>query len=518
MELNENQKLALATDRHIAVTAGAGTGKTRVLVQRYADIVRSGGADIDNALALTFTEKAAAEMKNRVREELHKGLLAANGEKELRRAEQLFESFRDPHISTFHSFCAAALREFPIEAGVDPAFTILDEPRAAAGVEQALHDFLDEKNTAGDPDLRALAALWDRAAIAEKLRALNASRFPGRRWAERVARLSADQIENNYHELADKWMLAGGGRGAVQNLFDRLRACACHDDGDILAPAYYDALRFLQQLLDGADADFDSMAKITARGGKKDSWDDVKVIRSLLPEARALAAKLAAFRFGAKDAAAAQFARALARLHLAFLDRCEQSRGRGAALDFDDLEIKMLQLLEGAPAARLALRKRFRYVLIDEFQDTNDIQWEIIRKIAVDEKGRIACNMFIVGDEKQSIYAFRGANVAVFDRARAAMDACNQAEGLGAGRVPLDVCYRSHPALIRFFNTVFAGIFSAAPAEDFLTKIDYFNIEAGRGDNETDNGPRVEFLLPRESAGRDPELPSAWESEAAMAA
>ena len=144
MAATGRQREAITThDRSMVVTAGAGTGKTYVLVQKYIDLLETRGVSVPQILALTFTDKAAAEMKERIRKEIS----LREGEK----WEKAAEDFMIAPVQTFHSFCAQVLREFPIEAGLEPGFVVLDEQQAsrvqAKAFEELVHSPSREKST-----------------------------------------------------------------------------------------------------------------------------------------------------------------------------------------------------------------------------------------------------------------------------------------------------------------------------------------------------------------------------------
>ena len=519
MEMNPKQQQALRTDRNITLTAGAGTGKTRVLVERYLGILQQ-GAGVQSVLALTFTEKAAAEMKIRIKESMLDRLRNSNTRSDIRFWERLFEEFRDPRISTFHAFCAAVLREFPIEAGVDPAFTLMDESQAAVMFEDALEGFLGRADASGHPGLAALCALWERRRIADVLRCLNASRFPALQWSRLYADMYADDIRVAYEQLSESRLRAPDVIGAFSDMLDELNNISCGDDGDKLAPAFYAAREVLDGFIRLGQADLSRLEKIDLRGGSKKNWDDIVQVKNILKRVRDYAGDVAKFQTSACDDVAAGITRVLAGFFLESVEYCNRAKGHGVVLDFDDLEIRVLELLKGNPKIRRLLRGRFRHILIDEFQDTNDIQWEIIQYIARNGRsGELESGIFIVGDDKQSIYAFRGANVAVFERAGSQLEQANAERGADdSGRVELDVCYRSRPELIRFFNTLFTEVFRGGVPEEFLSEIRYFEIDSGRDDGKCEE-PCVECLvLEQEKSRREKDRTPAPRAEAEMAA
>ncbi|MEW5946247.1 MAG: UvrD-helicase domain-containing protein, partial [bacterium] len=387
--------------RHLAVTAGAGTGKTFVLAERYLRILESEDAGAENILAVTFTDKAAGEMKSRVLSLILERFreTAADprrppGEKE--RLERVIEVLPDAPISTIHSMCAALLREFPLNSGVDPHFEVLDERRNDDLERRAVRDVFESLADAGDGDFAVLRNFWDANRCEENIRSLLGEAYKSRIWAETYSKWTPPQARAHLE-------------GLLGSLHESFSLFGC------------------------ADAKFVHTPRIL---------------------------------------------NALARVLSAVMDELSKRKGRGRRLSFDDLQTCALSLLESDPRAAGFVRARFRYVMVDEFQDVSPMQWKIVRLICPPGGG---ANLFIVGDEKQSIYSFRGADVGIFGRARAELERANEAAAGAGGKkgavsrrsrsrlktsVPLDINFRSHPALVRFFNPVFSFIFSGGRGKD----------------------------------------------------
>ena len=345
----------------LLVAAGAGSGKTAVLVERFARAVREDGLPPSAILAITFTESAAAEVKERVRARLLElGERGAGGE--------MGAAF----VSTFHAFCARLLRSHPLGAGLEPGFEILDEGLAARAAERA---------------------------FADALRAL-------------VARRGDEAVE----------LLAAFGP-------DRLRAMV---------------LRVHSEL--------------RARGER----------RPRLPAAIARRA----------DGEAARACVLLDELLRGFGERYDERKRARGALDFDDLELCALQLLLEREEVRALWSRRFELLMVDEFQDTNPRQLAILCALERD-------NLFTVGDELQSIYGFRDADVGLFRARRAELAA-------DARSLSLTRNYRSRPGLLEVVNAVFEarlqGLYMPLVAARRRGEV---TIDAGTAPSD----PEVELLL-----------------------
>lgn len=523
--LNPSQLAALDAGRHISLTAGAGTGKTSVLVHRYLGIIEQGRAGVSGILALTFTEKAAAEMKIRVRRAIDDKISDAASKEQLLDWEKVLEDFREPRISTFHALCASMLREFPVRAGVDPAFKVLDESETRPLVEGTLDTFIEKKAAAGDERLSALASIWGRARIKGILSDLISARMFAAAWAEKYARMPAGEAVEHMKSVVDAWMAARIDRTVLGGFLNELQSIQCRDKNDLLAEHYFNALRTLDAVVNHNSNGLSPLLGILLRGGKSASWSDVKKVKAVLGACRDYTQSIGDIAFTAKDERAAAAACALSSLFIELLVSYRAAKGNGVLLDFDDLEEKTLFLLDSSPEVRAALNRRFKYVLVDEFQDTNEVQWSIIGKLAAPaDGGRFSSNVFIVGDEKQSIYAFRGADVTIFDKARKTIDEANSNPG---GRMELDTCYRSHPALLRFFNGIFPHIFRGAQTAEKESQISYTRLKTERRDEGPHEEPRIEILKLREGkladAGTDSVVsedaePSSGGGEAEMVA
>jgi ATP-dependent helicase/nuclease subunit A len=367
MKLTPQQQRAVdRRDGPLFVHAGAGSGKTSVLVERFVRAARDDDAGADGVLAITFTDKAAAEMKLRIRNRF-----AELGDRDLARETER------AWVSTIHGFCSRVLRAHPLAAGIDPEYRVLDDGEAARlalqASEQAMEDFLG-----GDP-------------------------APDR--LELIAAYGPDRLGQLVREFHARRRAAGESEP---------RLPVPDDDRDQREIAY---CRLLADVLD------------------------------------------------------------------AFSARYAEAKQRRSALDFDDLELLTRDLLRDNPALRERYQTRFKHVLVDELQDVNPLQEQLLALVADG-------NLFTVGDELQSIYGFRHADVGVFRRRRA--------EAERAGRIePLTVNFRSRAEILDVIDAAFSNVF-----EDFQP------LDAPEDAERTDptlpgaGEPRVELLLVDKSGPR----------------
>ncbi len=458
MGLTERQRqAALDHTRSKCVTAGAGTGKTHVLVQKYISLLET-GVGVGNILALTFTEKAAGEMKVRVRQAL--------AEKEGEGWDAVRDEFLWAKVSTFHSFCASVLREFPLEAGVGPAFAVLDE-REATLLREAAADVLIH----GDPPsecreavigaLRAvgayelknyLAALYSRREASEAFFAALARSEEGVLDAWRTA------VERHRAEALAAFLDRAG------DSIETLRDLAARYPGERDPGESY--LRAVEPCLAGRIAvaalvEVHKDRRFRANMGKKPNWagDDLERLRAAYRvlndciKAHAGALSLDVDPADPFGRATLEFLRDLGAVFRAFTGALEAEKRRKNALDFDDLVNRTHRLFSGHEDIVAAhFRDRFRFVLVDEFQDTDPVQIAIICAILGDLT-RESAKLFVVGDPKQSIYLFREADVTQFGRIRDLIE-----QNLGGETIALDVNFRNTPEVVGFTNAVFSAL------------------------------------------------------------
>ncbi|MHC4391093.1 MAG: UvrD-helicase domain-containing protein [Planctomycetota bacterium] len=460
--LTDDQRRALDRSRSVAVTAGAGSGKTTVLVERYLGLITQPGPRGEaplrprEVLAITYTRKAAAEMRARVRRELAR---RAERDPELRALEA--EVVGAP-ISTVHAFAAQLLRAHALEAGLDPAFEMLT-PLESTELLLASYDELvlpargpgrQRSSATLRRALETAAGLFSRERLRSALFMLLGKRILAVRWAKAM-RKSTDS------ELLERWLgydgrsvktaLQGSLQGAIQKIELAAIAAGSVDPDDPLAKA-------VRTVRDGVRRAEAAESEIEARGQLRRVVADCLATKSGEPrsfrigskkrwgrEAHRLAETRAALgELGAElipllagavhdlDQAAIEPLRALAVLFESLLARYDTRKKQRGALDFDDLIEQTFHLLHGrrSAALRRELQKRHRSVLVDEVQDLDPLQWRILEALATDAEGRLLdTRLFLVGDAKQSIYRFRGADVSVFQGLRSSVARRNRELG-----------------------------------------------------------------------------------------
>jgi len=442
------QAAAEQLDTHLAVTAGAGAGKTRTLVARYLHWVEA-GTPVRALIAITFTEKAAREMRARIRTEIEKRLVAGGAAAGL--WQTAYIELDSAPIGTIHGLCADLLRLYPAEARVDPRFGVIEDGRGAMLRAQAIEAALAWAVSGADAGAAALFADFKEAELRHMLRLLVSQRL------EAVPALRRPNPLADWEAALRQWLEAALSRPAWLSALDTLTGLASLNSEDRMEAARVAVLAHWQAVQqaraagdwDGLLAAAASLRAATTSYGQQKNWpqDTLAIMREAMKRLReeysdgpgALMPRDGAS--WALDQAAAERWPALARLCERALAEYEALKEAALGLDFDDLEGKAAELLGAGLGPGPADRPRA--LLVDEFQDTNARQRQIVYALAgLAPRAGQAANLFIVGDAKQSIYGFRGADVTVFRGIQADLT------HWGGQHLDLSLTFRAHAPLL----------------------------------------------------------------------
>ncbi len=459
----DRQQIREALDTTLVVEAAAGTGKTTELVARMVNTLAAGRARIGEIVAVTFTEKAAGELKLRLREEIEHAREQRDGGPRAR-LEDALAHLEDAHVSTIHGFCADLLRERPVEADVDPRFEVLLEPVASQIRDRVVDGWLQETlDGPGEGVRRVLRRTYNdeegelgpRAALRRAAQSLS-------EWRDFDAPWRRDPIDRRASiasVLADVHAFAAvSGKG---HRSDNLRI----DTEPIrrfsrLQPTTVPAGPDGNDVLDGLEAQLGLLARSKAFTKCRAGYGTAYATDLLRADVRA---QHAALRDRLHDVTAALDADLAALLQQELqpcLDRYELAKQERGALDFTDLLVRARSLLRDHDDVRADLQQRYRRLFVDEFQDTDPIQAEILLLLAAADPAQrdwlqvtpAPGKLFIVGDPKQAIYRFRRADVETYWQVK------RQLVAAGAAVCQLRTCFRSVPALQRAVNHVFAPL------------------------------------------------------------
>jgi ATP-dependent helicase/nuclease subunit A len=442
------QRILDELDTTMLVEAAAGTGKTTSMVGRMVALVREGKCRIDTMAAVTFTRKSTAELRARFQIELERAAAAATGAAAQRLSDALLHTERC-FIGTIHSFCGRLLRERPMEAGVDLAFSELDDSQDQALRDEAWNEYVSRSYAEGSPLLAELNELG----------------------------LEIGQLQSAFGRFAaypdvDEWPVSEIILPDLNPILKRIEAYAEHMEqlvpsfprergNDKLMNAYELIPRLVRQIdrTRRADimelvAEFRSLNVVQKNwpGGASQGKQEKTRWETFLPDAESLVTLWRELRYAA-------VIRAL-RPAVEVYDRLRKNAG---GLNFQDLLMKAAALLRDKPAIRRYFRERFTHLLVDEFQDTDPIQAEVMLLLTADDAEEpkwqscrpVPGSLFVVGDPKQSIYRFRRADVVIYTQVKEIVLASKGAV------IPLTANFRTTGDMIAWNNSVFDKVFPA---------------------------------------------------------
>lgn len=471
MHMTTAQNDAIFLPGNLVVTAGAGSGKTRVLVERYirllTDVVaRDPLVGASSLLAITFTEKAAREMRDRVRATVEARARAAP-HNERPAWEACRAAVEAARIGTIHSFCAAVLRDHPVETGLDPQFTVLDEVETSIllteCVEHALGKAASTSTTLFEeysPDeLRTILLDMVRggATVRAAVEALPTTEDDLRRqWDTRLVALKP-RVQQD--------MLCSPAWCSAEDTVCQLASVAPTDDR--IGSQVCQIAALLEAIANTATPQppdiaplVEALTTLDLRGGSKRAWSSSsssaahlasakEALKTLRDTYRRFASLLNLEPDDETEQRAARAVLSLCQLYRAAHEHYTRRKTQQDALDFDDLVNRTRHLLETHADVRARWQAELSTVLVDEFQDTDNDQRAIIYALVGQaDTPRPDTSLFVVGDGKQSIYRFRGADVSVFQRVEQDMVAW------GGQAVRLNTSFRTHPPLLTWINQV----------------------------------------------------------------
>ena len=481
------RRFAVDPRNNVVLEASAGTGKTSVLVARYLNLLEA-GVDPANILAITFTRKAAAEMRERILTELRE----AAARSELDRAVwiELRGRLTEIAISTIDAFCLSLLREFPLEADLDPGFGMADETEVPRLIDEALD--------------RALRILTKRASSDNDI-ALVLAQLGLSRTREGLAHLLDRRLVA--WDALERFLVRGPGdltpaiacRRAVVALHDVLRTMpgglpAFLRDGPARHPRYELFVRDVERLpglalenepeatlrgvIDRVTAHF---LTIDGKARKSGQITPYKAEHYHTPDA-AKRHRSAVFQIAPQvERVITAFnrdlnvvlARGIRKMFAVSLEQYRRSLDERSVLDFSDVldrALALLRQMDEFAQSRFRLESRYHHVLVDEFQDTSRAQWELVSLLIQSWREGVGVSsqpsIFVVGDRKQSIYRFRDAEVSVLQQAGRYIEALRPD---GNPRRSISRSFRAIPELLQFVNDVFAEVASDPPSrpDDF---------------------------------------------------
>lgn len=453
----------------LIVEAAAGTGKTTALVERVLSLLRTGTATLRTLVAVTFTEKAAGEMKLRLRTEIEKARRAATSDTERAHLNRALAELEAAHIGTIHGFCADMLRERPVEAKVDPLFEVASESESERLYDEAFtrwfQDTLKEPGEGVGRVLRRATRERDQDGPRRALQKAGFGIIGQRDFPTPYERPDFDRA------------------AAIDPLLDKLRNLAAYAPKGFADSWLTKSLLEISRVISEIDRregprDYDAVEALLRTLARHKCWGwkgsgqwfnraEGILRQHVIDERQAAKDELARVL----DAADADLAALLFRelwgvddgkspAERGVVRAYEELKARAGKLDFLDLLALTRDLLVQNATVRKELQKRFSHLLVDEFQDTDPLQAEILLLLAADDPSVgdadavhvVPGKLFVVGDPKQSIYRFRRADVSLYESIKERLQA------QGASVVHLRTSFRSAPSIQEFVNAAFTPL------------------------------------------------------------
>lgn len=436
------QALAINTIKsNVSLLAGAGSGKTYVLMKRFVQILRSDlSVNPTNIVAITFTRKAADEIKGRVRQAVSECVEQAQNDLERLRWQEHLQKVESAPISTIHSLCSRILRDNPVETQLDPEFTVLEDFEEKDFFKETLQQYL-RKNIKANEALRRLVQTYGVNSFVNQVDALSS------KLSELV--MEKDLAEPYLKAKEELPALQQKLFAAVREVIEAREALGAKTKGRQTLTEAAGLLDEMQKQLLAPEPD---CSLLDASGVVKVSG---KALAAELTNLKNLRQELNNVLLNAKGCDLVQDWLAVLQEFYACLSARKQENN---VLFNDDLDLLAIEYLQKNEALRQKYQERYKYIMVDEFQDTNERQRQLIYLLCGNKLDNTN-NLFIVGDVKQSIYRFRHADVSVFNKVKEDI-AQNAGQNLG-----MKTNFRSTQSIVESCNTAFCQLM-ALPKEE----------------------------------------------------
>ncbi|MCU0344145.1 MAG: UvrD-helicase domain-containing protein, partial [Ignavibacterium sp.] len=498
--LTPHQAVALSTIGHMALTANAGSGKTFVLARKYLDALLKENLDISSVAAITFTEKAASELYQKISLLIEDRINENPDLSAKKHLEKIRRQLVSANISTIHSFCISVLREYPVEADLDARFIPIDENLSDELIELSVEEMIRSSfdNELVNENLKYLIRIFlSKSKLQSQIVSLIKNRKKVFTVKEKIYSLDEEEISEfffnefsrNFLKIWDKYKCQ-----LIENLFEINNAVKKADSKNAAVIEIESKLKSLK-----TESEITSIIKILSeikvsaftksisvrkqgylKGETADSLsNEIRVVENLMksidvfqiPEDH----KQIEFEL-------ARFGKTLLTFFDYALDIYDGKKKNEGFIDYEDILLHTKVLLENDNVQKI-ISAKYKFILVDEFQDTNEIQYQIFLPILDYLKGG---NLFIVGDEKQSIYKFRDAEIEIFNLTRSDIKNAVGDRHL----LILPDSFRMTPAICTFCNYLFKNLFS--DPDESLGEVPATDLVCARNDDKTGH---VEFLV-----------------------
>lgn len=500
--LTPHQSLALSTNGHLALTANAGSGKTFVLARKYLDALVNDKLDISSIAAITFTEKAASELYLKISLLIDEKLKECEDFDEKKLLEKVRRQLVSANISTIHSFCISILRDYPVEAELDARFIPIDERLSEELIELSVEEMIRssfEDNLVSEELKHLIRIFSSKSKLQNQIVKLIQNRKNVFTIKENIYSVDEQTIAESFSknfsdgfitiwkkkendfikliEIINSQVLVDDKANTIAlDIKSELKYLNSQDNISIILKAF----NRIKQLA------FTDKLAIRKRGYL--SKESSKLLENEIAEVESIADEFKNFEFLENsndiELELARFGKTLLSFFDYALKNYETKKKVDGYIDYEDILIHTKLLLQNIDVQK-SLAKKFNFIMVDEFQDTNEIQYQIFLPILGELKsGRL----FIVGDEKQSIYKFRDAEIEIFNLTRNDIK-----KSVGASNLlVLPDSFRMAPNICAFCNHVFKKLFNE-PDEQF-GEVPATDLVCARID---DVKGKVEFLTAR---------------------
>lgn len=468
--LTPHQQKALESEGHLALTANAGSGKTFVLARKYLAAAMKTGVDLSNIAAITFTEKAASELYKKISELIDEHIKLSSFVDERKKLEKIRRQLVSANISTIHSFCIDILREFPVEAQIDARFTPIDENLSKEFVEMSVDEmvqqsFADEETV---EDLKYLIRIFSsKARFESEIINLIKQKKNVLQVKENIYNKDNEVVVNFFYlSFVETFSLIWDRvKDSFVNNLKKINALILQSNSSNQTAVEVDHhIQLLESQME-VEKILNSIKVIKERAFtkqlsvRKQGYAKTEMLEKLLDEvstAETIINDLSKFEWDENhkllEIELARFGKTLLLFFSRALNIYESKKKSDGYVDFEDILLHTKTLLKNENVKNI-LSEKFKFIMVDEFQDTNEIQYQIFLPILDYLK---TGNLFIVGDEKQSIYKFRDAEIEIFNLTRSEIK-----DNSGKGNLlELPDSFRMAPGICVFCNHLFNNLFS----------------------------------------------------------
>jgi len=499
--LTPHQQSALNYSKHISLTANAGSGKTFVLSRRFLEIALNENVPLRNIAAITFTDKSAGELYKKIANEIERRIISNPEEAVIKKLERIRRQLVSANISTIHSFCIDILREYPVEASLDANFQAIDESLSNELVELSVEETIKSAfdNLKEAEDLKYLIRFFaSRKIFTDELFSLIKNRKNvfdiAKAVYSKTEKEIADHFFKTFTELADKIFL-NKKELLINNLSAINNSVLNIDRKNQTAIAASSLIEKLKSNLTTEDflLSLNSIAELI----RTKSSGTIK-IRGYLPneikgriedkveQVEIFFKQLKTISTPENHTEIEIELATLGKKLIGLFNKCanlyEEKKKENSYLDFEDILLHTREILKNN-TVREALSEKYKYIMVDEYQDTNEIQYQIFLPILDDLK---TGNLFVVGDEKQSIYMFRDAELEVFNETKKNISDVSGKDFL----LTLPDSFRMAPEICLFTNELFKKLFNEP--DEFYNEVEYSELICAR--KESVKG-KVEILI-----------------------